>query len=105
MALGTREMLLIIRARDEASRVLGRVSGNLRNIDKGAAQAATDMMNRGGALISLGAGVTAIGGAALGFLDQTTKSAAVYENAARRALTQADGVKVSLEDLKGLGRD
>jgi TP901 family phage tail tape measure protein len=105
MALGTREMLLVIRARDEASRVLGRLAGNLSSLDKGAAAAAAAGLARGGALVSLGAGITAIGAAGLNFFNDTVDAAGEYETAARKALTQADGVKISLEDMKRIGRD
>jgi TP901 family phage tail tape measure protein len=105
MALGTPEMLLVIRARDEASRVLGRLSSTLRDVDKGAMQAAQDQMARGGALVSLGAGITAVGGAALSYFNDAADAAGEYETQARRALTQADGVKVSLQQLQDLGRE
>jgi TP901 family phage tail tape measure protein len=104
MALGTREMLLVIRARDEASRVLGRLSSSMKDLDKGAMQAARDSMARGGALVSLGAGITAMGAAGLAYFNDATNAAGQYETQARRALTQADGVKVSLEQMKDLGR-
>src|SRR3954447_8767784 len=105
MALGTREMLLVIRARDEASRVLGRLSQNMRDVDAGAAQAARDSLARGGALVSLGAGIAAVGGAGLAFFNSMTDSAATYDNAARLALTQTDNVGASLQQLKDIGRD
>jgi TP901 family phage tail tape measure protein len=104
MALGTREMLLVIRARDEASRVLGRLSQNMRDVDTGAAQAARDSMARGGALVSLGAGITAVGGAGLMFFNSMIDSAVAYDQSARKALTQADSTTVSLQRLKDVGR-
>lgn len=105
MALGTREMLLVIRARDEASRVLSRLSHTMRDLDRGAMQAAQDSMARGGALVSLGAGMAAVGGAGVAMLADMANAAGEYETAARKALTQADGVAVSLEQMKDLGRD
>lgn len=105
MALGTREMLLVIRARDEASRVLGRMSNQLRDMDRGALQAANDMINRGGAMVSLGAGITAIGASGIALLADMTQAAADYDHAASRALTQTADIQASLEDLKKIGRD
>jgi TP901 family phage tail tape measure protein len=105
MALSTREMLLVIRARDEASRVLGRLASNMKDLDKGALAAATSSMARGGALVSLGAGITALGAAGINYLNDTVDAASAYEQATRKTLTQTDNVKVSLEQLKKLGRD
>jgi TP901 family phage tail tape measure protein len=105
MALGTRELLLVIRARDEATRVLGRLSNTLRDLDKGAAQAASDAMNRGGALVSLGAGIASVGAAGAALLYDMTEAAVEYEHAASRALTQTGDIEASLEDLKRIGRD
>jgi TP901 family phage tail tape measure protein len=105
MALGTREILLVIRARDEASRVLGRLNNQMRDLDNGAAKAAQDAMARGGALVSLGAGMAAVGAAMGAFFVDATNAAGEYETQARRALTQADGVQVSLQQLKDLGRE
>jgi TP901 family phage tail tape measure protein len=109
VALGAREVLLVIRARDEATRSLRFLSGNLRNLDKDAAAAASGMIARGTALFSLGAGLTAVGGAIAGALAQATTLAEEYDRLARMTLTQVDGVKIGLQELKDMainvGRD
>lgn len=100
MALGTREILLVIRARDEASRSLRFLAGNLRQIDRQAAAAATGMLARGTALFSLGAGFASVGAAILSGMNDATIAAAGYDRQARMTMTQVDGVRVSLEELK-----
>lgn len=105
MALGTREILLIIRARDEASRTLRGLSHNLRSLDADAAAAAQQNIARGQALTSLGAGLVILGGGALFVAKQATSAAIEYEKQAAKTLTQTDNVKTSLDEIKDIGID
>jgi TP901 family phage tail tape measure protein len=105
MALGTRELLLVIRARDEASRVLGRMSNQLRDMDRDAMDRANRMMARGGAMVSAGAGIAAIGAAGIAAFAAATEAAIEYENQAARTLTQTADIKTTLEEIKDIGRD
>lgn len=100
MALGSREILLVIRARDEASRSLRFLASNLRHTDRDAAAAAASMVSRGAALFSLGAGFASVGVGILNSLDAATDAAMEYERLARLTLTQVDGVTASLQELE-----
>jgi TP901 family phage tail tape measure protein len=105
VAVGASEMLLILRARDEASRVLRGLGGNLRNLDREGAAKVRQMQARGQALIGLGVGVGAIGAAGLAFFASSTKAAIEYNQAAALTQTQLDKVHGSLDGIKKIGRD
>jgi TP901 family phage tail tape measure protein len=105
VALGTSELLLVIRASDQASRVLRNLAGTMGSMDKDALSAARSNLARGGALVALGGGIAAIGAKALGFFADATDAAGQYDTAARRAFTQVDNGTTSLEDLKKMGLD
>lgn len=99
MALSSRELLLILRARDEASRVLRSLSGEFGNLDAAAMQAARSQMSAGAGLVSLGVGIGAVGVAALGWLKGSVDMAVEFEKGIALVATQTDKVKVSQQEL------
>lgn len=99
MALSTREMLLILRARDEASRVLGGMARGFGDVDTQAMKAARNQQAAGSALVGLGVGLAATGVAALDWMAGTVKDAADFEQQVARVATQTDKVKTSQEEL------
>lgn len=105
MALGAREILLIIRARDEASRALRGVANNMRDLDRDSKRMADDYIAKGVALTSVGAGITSAGLAGLNMLNDFTNAAIDYNQEAAKTLTQTDGLSLSLEEVKKIGKD
>jgi len=105
MALSTREVFLILRARDEASRVLRHFSGNMKDLDKQTLKTAQAQTARGQALSSIGIGLAAAGAAAAAFFKTAVDSAVEYTRQAALTKTQTDKVKVSIEELKEIGRE
>lgn len=104
MALGSRELLLILRARDEATRTVNSLSRSMKTLDKDARKAAQAQMARGQAMTSMGVGVAAVGVAMAGALYDMTKAAAEYERQAALTFTQLDGVKGSVKEIEDIGK-
>ncbi len=105
MALSTREMLLILRARDELSRVLRGVATGFGDVDAAALRAARNQMTAGSALIGLGVGIASAGVAVLNTLYDWTTGAAEFEHQVAKVRTQIDaGVKPSLEALGSVSK-
>jgi TP901 family phage tail tape measure protein len=105
MALSTRELYLILRARDEASRVLRNVAGSVRGLDKDVAAAAQRNMQHGQALATIGVAVAASGVIGLQALNNMVNAATDYNQEAAKTLTQTDKLGASMDQLKNIGRD
>ena len=103
MALSAHEMILVLRARDEASRILRSFSGALADVDKEAQAAAQRQFARGAALATSG---VAVAGTALGIMqafNEATKSTIAYKEAVALTETQVDGAGVSFQGLYDMG--
>ena len=85
MGLSTRELYLIIRARDEASRVVSRLSGSL---DSAGRRAAALRIGQAAALQAVGAGMVAVGAAVIGTLNDLSQAHIDYAQAAATSFTQ-----------------
>jgi trimeric autotransporter adhesin len=105
MALSSRELILILRARDEASRVFHGLAKNINGLSGAAAAAAQASYAHGQALVTSGVAIAAVGAGAIVVLNDMADAAANYNTETAKTLTQVDGVKLSLEDLKRMGRD
>lgn len=105
MALSAHELILVLRARDEASRVLRGFRHELNSMDRDAAAAAQSQFSRGAALATIGAGVAAAGVAGAVGLNRMVDASMAYNEQAAKTLTQVDGVNVGLEELKRMGID
>jgi TP901 family phage tail tape measure protein len=105
MPLGVRDMLLIVRAKDQASRVLEDVARTFGKISGTAEEAAMRSIAAGGAILGVGIGLTAIGGEMVALLDDAVGAAREYSNQSALTLTQVDQLGVSLEDIKRIGRE
>jgi TP901 family phage tail tape measure protein len=103
MALGAREMLLVIRARDLASSAVRNVGAAFGTANTQAMTAGRNLTAASGALIAAGVGLTAVGGAALKFLDDATDAAIEYNRQAGLTLTQVDKLGVSVDDIGKIG--
>lgn len=105
MPLGTRDVLLAIRAKDQASRVLADVGRNFSKLDEQGQEAAKHLIGTGTALLGAGVAVTAMGIAGVDFLHAATKEAIEFNRQAALTLTQVDDTSIKLEDLKQVAKD
>lgn len=98
-------MLLILRARDELSRVLRGVSTGFGDVDAAALKAARNQMAAGSALVGLGVGIASAGVAGLNMLYDWTQGAAEFEHQVAKVRTQIDSnVKPSLQELGNVSK-
>jgi TP901 family phage tail tape measure protein len=105
VALNARDLWIVLRARDEASRVLNSFNRSLSGLDKKSAQIAAAQIARGRQLMMLGSGMAAIGVAGIAALNNMTDAAMRYNQQAALTLTQTDNVGASLNQLKQIGKD
>jgi TP901 family phage tail tape measure protein len=105
MALGARELMLILRARDEASKVLRSASGSLDHMSKASQKAAQKHLDQGKSLVTIGTGIAFAGAAGLKWLNESTNAAGEYNTQVAYTATQTDKVKVSLGQLSKIGLD
>lgn len=105
MPLGTRDILLVIRAKDQASRIIADIGSQFSHLDEESQKAGRHMIKAGTAMVGAGVGLVAMGGEILNFLGSSTKAAVAYQQAAALTLTQIDQVGVSLEQVKSIGKD
>lgn len=104
MALGTRELLMVIRARDVASRVLREVGTNVGGLGNPANASAMALFNLGAALTGVGVTFGTVGAAGLAFFNDATDAAIAYNREAALTKTQVDDVSVSVSQLADIGR-
>jgi TP901 family phage tail tape measure protein len=109
MALSSRELLLILRARDEASRVVRSFAQEFANVNAAAQKAARSQIAAGSALVSVGVGIGAVGVAGLAWLKGSTDAAVEFNKQVAYTSTQLDKVGASQKSLgdiiKRTGRD
>lgn len=102
--LNTREIWIVLRARDQASRTLMGLGRQMRVLDKNALAAAESQMALGSAFFGLGVGLTAAGAAMGAILTSSIKSASTYEKAIAQTKTQTDKFKVSMEEIGNIAK-
>lgn len=112
----TRDLWLVLRARDEASRIVrsfgnnmggavGQVNANMTQFDQ-TMRTATERLNQFAQVSMLsGAVLTGMGLAGLAFIRSATQVAAEYDRQVRHTLTQVDDMTISLEQLAQVGRN
>lgn len=109
MPLGARDLLLIIRAKDQASRVIHDVGRSVDNMNRNMVQntrmTGQEMTRLGQAVFGVGLAITAAGLAGVAFFVSATKAAMEYDKQARLTLTQVDQMGASLERIKEIGRE
>lgn len=105
MALGVRELTLVLRARDEASRTLRGFKGALGEVDAAVASSASRSLAAGIALTTAGIGITSLGVSGIKAFSDMADAASDYDQQAAKTLTQTDGIGASLDQLKDIGRD
>lgn len=104
MALGARELLLIIRARDEATRTVSALGRSMRGLDKDAKAAIQAQAARGQALTSAGVGIAGVGVAMAGALTDMTTAAVEYQRQSALTFTQLDKTKGSVKEIEDIGK-
>jgi len=109
VGLSSRELLLVLRARDEASRVVRSFAGEFAHVSAAAQRAAQAQISAGSALVSVGVGIGAIGVATLAWFKGSTDAAVEFNKQVAYTSTQLDNVKASQKQLgdtvKSVGRD
>jgi len=105
MPLGARDIMMVVRARDLASRTLRNIGTNMGVMGTKAGQLQTSLFNIGSALTTVGLGMAAAGAAGVTWFDNSIDAAIKYNNEAAKTLTQTDGLGAKLEDIKDIARD
>jgi TP901 family phage tail tape measure protein len=103
VAFSGHEMILVLRARDEASRVLRNLEGNIGSLSRTQQAAARRVISQGAALATVGIGIAAAGVAGLQFFGKATDAAMEYNRTVALTSTQTDKVKVSMKQLSDIG--
>lgn len=112
----TRDLWIVLRARDEASRIVRSFGGNLtgttsRAIDtmtdfeKAMASAALRLNQFAQVSMLTGAAMVGFGAAGLSFIHNVTQVAAEYDRQVRHTLTQVDDMTIGLERIAQIGRN
>lgn len=105
MPLSVREVLLVLRAKDQASRVIADVGRSFLAVEDEAALAAKQQIHTGQALLGVGVAMAAMGAAGIAFYGNMAGAAMEYNRQAALTLTQVDQAGVSLEQIKDIARD
>ena len=112
MGISARELFLIIRAKDEASRVLRGLSATMlatgSSADKATREAslrANHMIQMGSAMASAGAGAVIAGAGIEAALFGAGKVAVEYNRQAALTTTQTDGISGALEKVSKVGKN
>lgn len=105
MALSARDVLLILRAQDQASKVISNVSSSFAGLDKATKSAAMQQIGLGAVLAAVGVGLVAVGKKGFDFFSDARTAAMGYTQDAALTLTQVDRLGVSLDTIKSIGRD
>lgn len=104
MPLSVREVLLVLRAKDQASRVIADVGRSFDRAGGAAEAAAQRQIHAGQALLGVGVAMAATGAAGIAFYADMTAAAVEYNRQAALTLTQVDAQGASLEDIKNIAR-
>lgn len=104
MPLGSRELFLIIRARDEASRTLRTISGNVKNLSKDQRDMMNQKFTQGQMLTGMGTALTGVGVAGVAAFGSLIKAGKEYETQAALTTTQTSALGLSLKDIEDIGK-
>jgi TP901 family phage tail tape measure protein len=97
--------MLILRARDEATRVLRGAAGNINDMSSASKKAAQAHIDQGKSLVTVGAGIAYAGALGVKWLVDSTNAAGDYNTQVAYTKTQTDKVQVSLKELSKIGLD
>jgi len=99
VALSTREILLVIRAQDEASSIMAKLVGSFSDVDKASQTAAKSQIATGAAITATGIGMADLGVQTLEAMGSATDAAKQFEQGVARVQTQVTTTKVSNQQL------
>lgn len=105
MALTARDVVLILRAKDEASSVIRGVGSAFGALGTEAHASAARMIAAGSALVTLGAGMSAAGLGLLALTKSMVDASLQYQQQASLTATQTDAGLANLQRLKEIGLD
>ena len=111
----TRDLWIVLRARDEASRIIRSFGNNvsaasaaagagMSTFDRRMQSVAATMNQFAMTSMLAGAGLAGLGAAGVSFVKAATDVAAEYDRQVRRTITQIDGITVSLDQVAEVGR-
>lgn len=100
MPFGVRDVLLVIRAKDQASGVILGVGSGLSALGDSSMALGSQMQGVGSGMLSMGAGLIGLGAIGVGFFAAATKSAIDFDTSTRMAWTQINQFKGNLEDVQ-----
>lgn len=103
MPIGTRDILLTIRAKDQASRIIQGVGQQFGVLEGEAQASATRMLQSGVALAGLGIGMMATGALVVSQLNNMRLAAVEYNKTAALTLTQVGQIGVSVKTIADIG--
>ena len=105
MPLGAREILLVIRAKDQASRVIQDIGRTFATTEESMAARGASQMRAGQAMLGAGIAMTATGLAGAAAIGKMVDASIDFNRQAALTLTQIDQVGVSVDDLKKIALD
>jgi TP901 family phage tail tape measure protein len=105
MPLGVREVLFIMRARDEASRTITNLGSVFGQVGTRAQELGGRLVGIGSAMSGIGLGMAGVGALGLAAFNRMADAAIEYRQQAALTLTQVDGFKASLRDIERIGLD
>src|SRR5947207_812389 len=100
MPLGVREVLLIIRAKDQASRALMEVGTQIAGLEGAALSMNRTNLQSAAAWGGIAAGAIVAAGAGIFAFAKISEAAVEYNRQSALTLTQVDDLVVGLEDIK-----
>jgi len=99
MGFSSRELLLILRARDEGSRVVRSFATSFGAVDAAAMRAARNQIALGSAMVSVGTAIGGVGAAGIAWMKGATDRAVEFNRQVAYTATQLDGVAASHKQL------
>lgn len=103
MPLGIRDITMVIRAKDNASRVFSQIAAGFGAMNGAAAAAVQKQMMAGAALMGIGAALGLIGVASLGVFNGMKNDAIEYDKQVALTMTQLNKVPATFEEIGDVG--
>lgn len=103
MPLGIRDITMVIRAKDNATRVFNQVAMGFGRMNSAAAAAVQKQLMAGAALMGLGVALGLIGVASLNAFNSMRKDAVEYDKQVALTMTQLDKVPATFEEIGAMG--
>jgi TP901 family phage tail tape measure protein len=104
MPLSVREVLLVLRAKDQASRVIADVGRSFNRAQDEADAAARRQIHAGQALLGVGVAMAATGAAGIAFYGSMINAAVEYQRQSALTLTQVSAQGATLQQVEDIAR-